>query len=137
MRVDTMLVFSNLIPLLFCLILDIHCFFEFMQKSALPIRHTLNPNRSPILDWDSPWAARTLGNTIPEHNTSLVTSSILSNIATSEVLYNSFFGISNKGGPPDPVLTLAGRAGIAGMTGEQSVSVRVAMGIVAIPPMVG
>ena len=75
MSVDTMLVFSNSSPSLLCLLLlAIHYFYDFMQNSALPIRHTLNPNRSPILDWASSWTARKLGNTIPEHNTSLVTS---------------------------------------------------------------
>ena len=47
------------------------------------------------------------------------------------------FDRSNKYGPPDLVLTEAGRSGIPGMAGEQSVSGRAVMGIVAIPPMVG
>ena len=111
-------------------------FFNFMQNSALTIRHTLNPNCSPILDWASLWTARTLGNTIPENNNSLVTSSILPKIPTLDGVYKLLLERSNKGGPPDPVLTTAGRSGIARMAGERSVSGRAVMGIVVIPPMV-
>ena len=84
MSVDTMLVFRNSSPSLFYILLAILCFSAFMQNSALLIRYTLHPNRSPIFDWASSWTVQTLGNTIPEHNTSSVTSSILSKIATSE-----------------------------------------------------